>query len=235
MTSSACILFFVKIPRPGQVKTRLAKTIGTHHATQIYQCFVQDIWQQLQSLAAEPLVFYAPTTEKDSLRWLNIFPRYYPQQGDNLGQRMMHACLQAFNLGFEQALIIGSDSPDLPPMFLVEALRAIAQDTVAIGPTADGGYYTLGLSQAEFLPEIFQAIPWSTATVLAKTLEVLQHHQKKVHRLPLWFDIDTWEDLEAFYYRNQISELAPYTMQYLTQHWPEISTNPELIHEFPIL
>lgn len=228
MPSSACILLFVKAPQPGQVKTRLAKTIGTHYATEIYQCFVQDILRQLQDLAAETLVFYAPVAAQDSLhQWLGDSTPYYSQQGDDLGQRMTHAFVQAFELGFQQALIIGSDSPDLPITFLEEALGAIHQEAVAIGPTDDGGYYTLGFSQAAFQPEIFQTIPWSTATVFARTLTLLQNHQKKIHQLPYWFDVDTWEDLQAFYWRNKTSGAAPYTMQYLTQHWSQIALNQE--------
>jgi hypothetical protein len=223
MQMSACILLFVKAPRPGTVKSRLARTIGQEHATRLYENFVWDLLELLQTLPIKSFIFYAPADEADFVRnWLGQEHSCHGQEGEELGARMANAFRKVFHLGYKKAMIIGSDSPDLPSDYLQEALTALQEQNVVIGPAKDGGYYTLGFTQQGFLPEVFQDICWSTQTVLANTLDILEQHQKIAHKLPLWYDVDTLDDLRLFYLRNQQLNPDSHTMQYLIQHQNEI-------------
>lgn len=217
------ILFFVKAPQPGRVKTRLAKAIGTQHATQLYQYFGLDLLQRLRSLPAELLICYAPAAEQGLIQaWLGPDQNYSPQAGEDLGARMAHAFQQAFARGYQRVIIIGSDSPDLPAAYLGEALNQLEQGKVVIGPAADGGYYTLGFTARNFLPEIFQGIAWSTPTVYLDSLKILRQHQRPIHTLPCWYDVDTLEDLEYFYQKNHPTAAPSQAIAYLTQYRKEI-------------
>ena len=219
---ATCGLLFVKSPQPGKVKTRLGEAIGDHHATQLYRCFAEDVLATLHQFSGSPLIFYAPADQGPVVSaWLGPAHQYYPQQGRDLGERMAQAFQQAFQLGYRQVLVIGSDSPDLPLGYLQAAGEALAHNSVALGPSQDGGYYLLGFTPANFTPAAFENISWSTATVYNQTLERLHQHQRRVHQLPTWYDVDTLDDLRQFYQRNQTAVRPSLSLNYLTQHQRE--------------
>lgn len=213
---NACILVFLKAPYPGQVKTRLGKFIGNAQAAQLYQYFVEDILTTVDALGIRSLIFFSPIDGLSMLQsWLGCHRTYIPQQGDNLGDRMAHAFRTSFALGYQQVLIVGSDSPDLPSAYLQEALEALQQDKAVIGPSEDGGYYTLGFTPHTFCPEVFQDMPWSTSQVYPLTLERLKHNAHAIQILPIWSDIDTLDDLWAFYHRHLSEQPLSPSLSYL--------------------
>jgi rSAM/selenodomain-associated transferase 1 len=108
-----------------------------------------------------------------------------------------------FSEGFTSAILIGSDIPDLTPAVFHEALESLKKNDAVIGPAADGGYYLIGFNQKSFLPHIFRGIPWSTGTVFRETMDILDKSSLRVHLLPQWKDVDTLEDLKAFFDRNR--------------------------------
>ena len=213
-----CIIVFVKAPHPGQVKTRLAKSVGNRQAAQLYRCFTEDVLDIIESLGLDNLVFFTPAAEEAMLKaWLGEHRSYIPQQGTHLGERMAAAFLHSFSLGYERALIVGSDSPDLPSAFLREALEALPQQAV-IGPSEDGGYYTLGFALSTFCPAVFGALPWSTPQVYAQTLEILNQSCCPAHILPTWTDIDTLDDLRQFYRRHRDKSNFNRSLTYIREH-----------------
>jgi glycosyltransferase A (GT-A) superfamily protein (DUF2064 family) len=48
---------------------------------------------------------------------------------------------------------------------------------------------------------LFQGPAWSSSTVLADTLRLAQHLDLRVHLLPAWPDIDTYDNLRTFLHR----------------------------------
>jgi rSAM/selenodomain-associated transferase 1 len=122
--------------------------------------------------------------------------RLYPQQGDNLGGRMANAFGLAFAEGYRAAVIIGTDSPDLPLPFIETAFRKLAQTGVEAiyGPSEDGGYYLLGLKR--MYAELFRDIPWSSDGVLEKSLTRAERAGIRTELLPSWYDVDTAADLQ---------------------------------------
>lgn len=215
----ACLLIFIKAPIPGQVKTRLAQTVGQEAATALYQCFTQDILSAVQALAVDQIVFYAPATATDGVKtWLGPDYTYHPQQGQDLGARMAHAFGYCFQLGYRRVLIIGSDSPDLPPDYLAQGLTALSRQQVVVGASADGGYYTLGFTAENFTPEVFTGIAWSTSTVYQQTKRTLQAQQRPIHELRSWYDVDTQTDLYQLYQRLSQSGASSASLLYLRHH-----------------
>ncbi|MCM1981904.1 TIGR04282 family arsenosugar biosynthesis glycosyltransferase [Lyngbya confervoides] len=218
MSDSRAILLFVKAPQPGQVKTRLGKRIGDNLACDLYRCFGLDLYQTLQAVQVPILVFYAPAHQAPQIRaWLTCDRLFYQGEGD-LGQRMQRAFECGFALGYKQLLILGSDSPDVPLSMLQEAWRHLAQGRGVIGPSEDGGYYTLGFHRDGFRPEVFQNMTWSTPRVYQETLKRLKAASVPVHQLPVWFDVDTASDLSAFIQRNQGNPNVQLTLNLCAAH-----------------
>ncbi|MFW5792111.1 MAG: glycosyltransferase, partial [Desulfohalobiaceae bacterium] len=55
-----CILFFVRLPEIGKVKTRLAAALGEQAALRLYRAFVKDQLAMFQELEVQVLVVGTP-------------------------------------------------------------------------------------------------------------------------------------------------------------------------------
>ncbi len=193
-----CILFFIKNPKKARVKTRLASVIGDKMAVKLYKRFLLEM---LATLNRGTFLFYVCFHPEDSLKdlkdWLGEDYLYVPQIGENLGEKMKNAFVEAFSMNFKRVLLIGSDIPDLPLEFIDEAFKSLNEKDVVIGPSVDGGYYLIGFKDKTFLPRAFEKIPWSTERVFDETMKVLENGRLTVHTLQPLRDIDTVEDLSV--------------------------------------
>ena len=186
MTKNALIIF-IKNPVEGQVKTRLAKTIGNSAAVAVYKQLLQHTFTITQHLMVDKFVFYTDFINGEDLWTSNIY-RKHLQHGIDLGERMENAFKYVLDLGYDKAIIIGSDCYELTQQILEEAFdELIIADTV-IGPCNDGGYYLLGMKQ--LLPELFTNIEWSTDAVLPTTIQAFKNLQLQYGLLQALNDVD---------------------------------------------
>ena len=193
------LLIFAREPLPGRVKTRLAQVIGDQSATDLYSAMLEDTLEQAGRLdSVQPFLFWA--LKNWEMPFLQDHPHLamYAQQGNDLGERMAGAFEQAFSNNSNPCCIIGSDSPDLPSNYILQAFALLEDDEtdVVFGPAEDGGYYLIGLR--ENCPGLFNGIPWSTSQVLAKNLAQAKLLGLRTSLLPVWYDIDTFDDLRRF-------------------------------------
>ena len=211
-----CLLFFVKNPQQGNVKSRLARDVGEHVARDLYKNFVIDLLSTLNKRAF-PLYccFYPEDAIRDIKQFMGADYQFLAQRGGDLGARMAHCFHQAYSKGFNRVLLIGSDSPDLPAEIIDEAFTSLEEVDSVIGPAFDGGYYLIGFTKGSFTPEVFVSMLWGTETVLKQTTDILKKNNRTTHLFPRWGDIDTLEDLRQFFERNKDTSNCPRTMAYL--------------------
>jgi len=207
MSDCSALLYFVKYPNTGTVKSRLAAAVGEETARAIYKSFVLDFIEG-RAGGSHPLliVFDPPDAEAEVRNWLGAGYVYIPQTGKDLGEKMENAFVRSFAEGFEGAILIGSDIPDLANHIIAEAFESLNTHKAVIGPAADGGYYLIGFQKKTFLPQIFHGIEWSTGSVFTETMNVFEECAYNTHILPMWRDIDTLEDLGALVLRNRDTE-----------------------------
>jgi len=192
------ILIYLKAPRIGTVKTRLAREVGDEAALAIYRELVE---RQLRQLPAGwPVeIHHAPADAGDEMRaWLGPGYDYHPQCDGDLGARLVHGFASNFARGARAVLAIGGDCPTLDASCLEQAARELLVQDVVLGPATDGGYYLIGLRQNT--PELFTGIPWSTAEVLGATLRRAKAAGLSVHLLDEKEDIDdaaAWRRFQA--------------------------------------
>jgi hypothetical protein len=191
-----CLLFFIKSPEKGKVKSRLASVIGDKPAANLYRDFIT---QMLSTLRRGDFPFYICFYPKNALKglreWLGGQYQYIPQKGKDLGERMRNGFIGAFEIGFRRVVLIGSDIPDLPLEFVEEAFTSLKKKDAVIGPALDGGYYLIGFKDKTFSPQVFEGMAWGTETVFGETMNILKKLMQNVHTLPYRRDIDTIEDL----------------------------------------
>ena len=191
-----CLLFFIKNPEKGKVKTRVASAVGDEMAVRLYRRFLlETLFTLNRGTFLFYLCFYPENSLSDLKGWLGDDYLYMPQKGEDLGKRMKNGFIDAFAMNFKRVVLIGSDIPDLPLEFIEEAFTSLQEKDVVIGPSIDGGYYLIGFKDKNFSIRVFEGIPWSTKRVFEETMEVLKQEGLTVHTLQPWRDIDTIDDL----------------------------------------
>jgi hypothetical protein len=195
--SDSTLVVFLKHPQAGQVKTRLAAAIGPRAAADLYRVLAEQVLEATTPLPGdyERLVFFDPPESLPAMReWLPGV-RLMAQSGLDLGARLTDAFTRSFARGAERVAIVGTDAPGVSRATVREALSALDESDVAIGPAADGGYYLIALRVPR--PELFAGIDWSTPSVREQTLARAAVAGLSARQLPLVRDVDTIEDLRA--------------------------------------
>jgi hypothetical protein len=187
------LLIFIKNPVKGHVKTRLASSIGQTKALHVYHTLLKITKEITVDLNCERQVWYSKFVDPEDI-WDSSSYSKYTQQGDDLGKRMKFAFEHAFGSGYQKVLIIGSDCADLSSDIINQAFDALSENNVVIGPSLDGGYYLLGMSQ--FYPLLLDEISWSEATVFEETLNKAINNDFSYYVLPVLNDIDDITDLQ---------------------------------------
>jgi rSAM/selenodomain-associated transferase 1 len=190
----AAIAVMAKVPRPGRVKTRLAQVLGAAAACRLYAAFIGDLDERLGTLRLPAFWFHWPADQTFGRR-LRHARGVFVQRGGDLGERMEAAFHDVFDLGHSPVLMLGADVPHVPLEAIAQGIEGLASGhEVVLGPTADGGYYLIGLNQPTTTP--FHEIAWGTEQVYAATLHRSRAAGLRLAELPPWFDLDDVEDLQ---------------------------------------
>lgn len=191
LSPNLTLALFAKPPVPGRVKTRLCPPLDPAVAARLYAAFVRDTVRKALQLVPRPTLFYADGDAglREMLGDSAAALAWAPQGGGDLGMRLARVPAPC--------LILGTDSPHLPTDTLRQAADALIAHDVVIGPADDGGYYLIGLRAP--CPALFEDISWSTDQVLTQTLARAQTRGLTTHLLPVWYDIDTIQDLRRLH------------------------------------
>ena len=187
---SEALLLFVRNPRQGQVKTRLARTLGDAEALRIYYLLLDRMRQTVLQVPADRLLFYSDRIDQAD-DWDSDSFQKHLQAGADIGERM-HLAFETAFLQHKACLLLGSDIPEITPGLLLEAFSHLQTHDLVLGPAKDGGYYLIGLKRS--IPSLFEGIDWSTSRVLRQTLDQARQLGLTWRLLPELTDVDEEED-----------------------------------------
>jgi hypothetical protein len=168
------LLIFARAPEAGRTKTRLFSVLSPQQAADLHAAFVRDVVARHQA-PGRLVTLYQAEADPHAL-WTELAEahpalRFEVQAGADLGHRMAGALAAALAADPRAAVVlIGADSPTLPPHVVDAAFAALRQDSLVLGPATDGGYYLVGARDA--VPDIFSGPRWGQASVLAETLDL---------------------------------------------------------------
>ena len=94
------------------------------------------------------LLFHPPEAETTLVAKALGF-RLWPQDGATPGERYANAFRQAGELGYEGAVVIGLDVPDIDPDRLTDAAAMLEEHQGVVAPNGQGGIAFLGLQHPE--------------------------------------------------------------------------------------
>jgi len=186
---------FIKAPRLGAVKTRLQPELTPEQSLLLYQAMVEDLLQQFDDVGFCDLkIFFHPADAyKEMKNWLGNALEYFPQHGNDLGEKMHRAIVEMLNQKHQKAVLVGSDIPTLDSTTMVRAFTNLDDNDVVIGPCKDGGYFLIGMKQPH--AELFDDIAWSSNLVLEQTFQKARTAELEIVQLEQQSDIDTYADV----------------------------------------
>jgi len=185
----------VKVPQPGSVKTRLIPPLDENQAARLSWALLADSASRLAKLKKVSVTVFVDGATSEELD--RVLPEDWPresQKGADLGERMLHALEELLEGGGAMAVLLGGDSPDVPLKFVKRAYKKLKHKDVVIGPSADGGYYLIGMKEPR--PELFEGIEWGSRRVFRETLARVESTGLSLSLLPLWYDVDDEGSLE---------------------------------------
>ncbi|WP_438726969.1 TIGR04282 family arsenosugar biosynthesis glycosyltransferase [Parasphingorhabdus sp. DH2-15] len=188
---------FAKYPVPGFAKTRLIPALGAKGAANLHRHLAGRTCVLLLESGHNVTVHYTGADIAAFREWLGDKPDLAIQPEGDLTARLLAAQIDGPQIFF------GADTPDLSAEILDEAISALAENRVVIGPAEDGGYYLIGMQKP--LPSLFTDMAWSTDKVLQTTLDRLKQAGITPYILPTLSDCDRPEDLERW---PQLKEFA---------------------------
>ena len=218
---SSAVAIFARAPNPGKAKTRLIPLLGREGAAQFQAALIADAVHKVSSVTFAPgkvtpylflSDFAVDAPSAGDPRSVTLEPQVSSarpprvpgyairrQRGADLGTRLKHAFGILLPL-HKAAVVIGTDSPLLPPCVLGAALQELRWCDAVLGPCPDGGYYLIGFRRAT-LP-VLSRRPHPAAVASSRT-----GHQRGTKSSPRagLFDHVRWGG--AFAFRDPLRNL----------------------------
>jgi hypothetical protein len=193
----------------GRCKTRLSKDIGKRNSAKVQSMMTQHTISVAKFLQENKLFYISLAISglgvSNCRRWSReLGIRKFNLQGKGcLGEKMKRQII--INKKFcaqnkiKNIIFIGTDLPDLCHQDLLNTLKELQQNDLILGPSNDGGYWLIGLSEKIisshlYLP--FINIKWGKENVLQTTIDNFASTKLKYKLLEKKIDIDTIIDIE---------------------------------------
>lgn len=165
------LILFVKAPRYGAVKTRLARDVGRLAAWTFYRRALERLVRRLgRDRRWQTWLAVTPDRARRGFRPRPRGTTVIGQGRGDLGQRMARAfaCVPP-----GATVLIGADIPGIKPAHIALAFRRLASHDAVFGPAADGGYWLVGFREPP-PADVFGNVRWSGPHALADTLANLR-------------------------------------------------------------
>jgi rSAM/selenodomain-associated transferase 1 len=193
------LVVMAKAPRPGMVKTRLAKGLSVEAVTAFYCCLLDDTLTLAHSLSDVEVAIMCPESDVGELAQLaGNHATVVAQKGEGLAAGLdsvfAHFTRDQQREGPGRRVIaFNSDSPHLPGSVLESAFETLAAQDVVVGPTHDGGYYLVGAKASH--PTLFANGGMGTSSALERLLARARALELSVCFAAPFYDIDVADDL----------------------------------------
>ena len=194
-------------------KSRLSKDIGAFKAAKIQEKLTNHTIEVAKEIQKEGLADIKIAIDgigiKAAKKWalLNKINKVAVQGPGNLGTKMKRQFLKSHsekNSSYpiqNPILLIGTDLPSISRFELIQALQILNHNEMVLGPSSDGGYWLIGLSNKLLNPLCswpFSGISWGTNKVLQKTIRLASLNQINYQLLQTKNDLDNILDLSPW-------------------------------------
>lgn len=214
MNSPPTLCLVLRAPHPGTVKTRLAASIGTAVAAEVYRRLVEHQASEIPGEWRVEVHFTPAGAEAEMHNWLApLLPEqtvFHPQAEGDCGARLRAALAGAATRGAREILFVGGDCPQLTAERLRSAALVLHAADFVIIPAVRGGYVLIGLASPH--AHAFDDIVRSTSAELAETQRIIHAHGMNLQSFTPLEDVDDLHSLlRARQYCPALTSLGDYS------------------------
>jgi hypothetical protein len=191
-------------PERGQVKTRLARSIGDDSALAAYRAMLFTGVSRAVATGLDTYLYATAPEHADIRRLASAFDVQPEQQPEgDLGERMASVFRQ-LHRHYHRVLLVGTDCPWLRSGHYWQALGALSAADVVLQAAVDGGYVLIGSADAGIWAQQqpFAGVRFGTGMARQDTLDVLARRGCRVACPGRSGDVDTVDDLRAWQARE---------------------------------
>ena len=203
-------------------KSRLSKDIGAYKAAKVQEKLTNHTIGVAKQIQKEGLADIKVAIDgigiQAAKKWaLSKKIKTVALQGPgNLGTKMKRQFLKTYSEKTithkirNPILLIGTDLPSISHFDLIQAIQILNNKEMVLGPSIDGGYWLIGLSNKLINPFCtwpFSGIDWGTDKVLKQTTRLASFNQVDYRLLQIKNDLDSILDLSPWidYKKFQLS------------------------------
>ena len=194
-------------------KSRLSKDIGSLKASKIQEKLTNHTIEVAKKIQEKELADIKVAIHgigiQAAKKWAmkNKVPKITIQGPGNLGTKMKRQFLKTQSEKKishkipNSTLLIGTDLPSISHFDLIKAIEILTQKEMVLGPSSDGGYWLIGLSNKLLNPKFFwpfSGISWGTDKVLQETINLARLNQINYQLLHTKNDLDNILDLSPW-------------------------------------
>lgn len=194
------LILMTRVPVPGRTKTRLMKILSGEECAELHKSFLMDLFNVFELIRNDIDIYLTYTPEASFSLMKNYIPSYikcFPQQGKDLGEKMLNSFRYLHKKGYTKVALIGADIPQIQPSDIRESFEILENCDIVLGPTIDGGYYLIGMDNV--YKDLFEdKLKWGNKSVLEGTIDIANGLNLEIGFTNKLRDIDTKEDLLVF-------------------------------------
>ena len=213
VNSKPTIVLMTKWHAIYRCKSRLSKDIGAFKAAKVQEKLTNHTINVAKEIQKKGLADIKVAIDgigiKSAKKWAisNKIKTVATQGPGNLGTKIKRQFLKTHsekNLSKQirnPILIIGSDLPSISHFELIQAIQILNHKEMVLGPSRDGGYWLIGLSNKLLNPLCswpFSGISWGTEKVLQETIQLAYLNQIDFQLLQTKNDLDNIMDLSLW-------------------------------------
>ncbi|MCU1387812.1 MAG: cofC 1 [Ilumatobacteraceae bacterium] len=178
------VIVIAKAPLAGRVKTRCTPPCSPAQAAQLAEAALVDTLRAVDACSASRVVIALDGAPGS---WLPTRFEVQPQCGGSLGDRLDHA----FRSVAAPAFLIGMDTPQITVHMIdraLERLRSPSSPDALVGPSEDGGFWSLGLRDPA--ADLCHDVPMSRNDTCSMLLRGLRRRGLSHEMLAVLTDVD---------------------------------------------
>ncbi|MDQ6952710.1 MAG: TIGR04282 family arsenosugar biosynthesis glycosyltransferase [Mariprofundaceae bacterium] len=195
------IVVMCKAPMQGKVKTRLMTKYSALEAMQWHEAMAYTVIERAKRMFTDVVI----ATDDVKHPFFKLFELPLLAQGvGDLGARMGRM-MQQVCPNDEAVLFLGTDSPHMQDIRLLQAVDALQTHDVVLGAVEDGGYDLIAMRKPS--AAMLQGVDWGTEKVLQQSVNKADALGLSYHILSVSFDVDTPEMLERAIQMGWVKEI----------------------------
>ncbi|UCC45249.1 MAG: DUF2064 domain-containing protein [Candidatus Zixiibacteriota bacterium] len=120
--------------------------------------------------------------------------RQFEQSHERWGIRIHDVFSRCFEDGYKNVLVVGSRTPTVTSTMLQRALKMLSESEAVFGPTPEGRYYAIGMSQGADIN--LSEFDWKSPDIYNQVSRAFDERKFGWSELEIWYVVEGPDELE---------------------------------------